>query len=201
MEHDPEFQRFWEAQQALAREEAERPEAARAASGRRRRNRQASPIEPSGMTDSHPDPRESAGNGQPSPQSPAGGPVYQMPWQEPAPGPGEPQPEGYGYAASDPYGQAEGYAYPDDGGYEGYGGQAGGGYEGGYEGYGENADSYGQPAPRRREPDQPRSKSYRNVDDDAFFRSFGEGDEILTAPMESEEQPVTLDDLFGGDDR
>ena len=52
---------------------------------------------------------------------------------------------------------------------------------------------------------RPRSKSYRNVDDDAFFRSFENRDHEINIRtyMDTEEndQPLTLDDIFGGDDR
>lgn len=54
----------------------------------------------------------------------------------------------------------------------------------------------------------PRSVSYRNVDDDAFFRSFEEGERkihgkinVRTYLDDEEEQPLTLEDLFGGDQR
>jgi len=63
-----------------------------------------------------------------------------------------------------------------------------------------------KPAPRKAAPKpRPKSKSYRNVDDDAFFRSFEERDHKINVQtyMDADEgdQPLTLDDIFGGDDR
>ncbi len=65
-----------------------------------------------------------------------------------------------------------------------------------------------QPAreePARQPSRRAKSISYRNVDDDAFFRSFEKDDRkinIQTYNDDSEdEQALTLDDIFGGDDR
>ncbi len=65
-----------------------------------------------------------------------------------------------------------------------------------------------EPSPQRSAPakPRPRSVSYQNVDDDAFFRSLDEkggrpadGPSIKTYYDDEEDQPVTLEDLFGGD--
>ena len=65
------------------------------------------------------------------------------------------------------------------------------------------------PAKRSEPAPRPRPVSYKNVDDDAFFRSLDEkggrpaGGPSITMyddPQE-EDQPVTLEDLFGGDNR
>ena len=73
--------------------------------------------------------------------------------------------------------------------------------------------SGGQPAPKPRKQaapkPRPRSISYRNVDDDAFFRSFDENRNDLpdrkinvqTYNDHEDEQPLTLDDIFGGDNK
>ena len=76
---------------------------------------------------------------------------------------------------------------------------------------GQQAPSSGQqatpPQAKRSAAPKPRPKSisYRNVDDDAFFRSFDEGDGKINVTTyqdpEDPDQPLTLDDIFGGDDR
>ena len=52
---------------------------------------------------------------------------------------------------------------------------------------------------------RPRSKSYRNVDDDAFFRSFEERDRRINVQTyldpDEADRALTLDVIFGGDDR
>ncbi len=78
-----------------------------------------------------------------------------------------------------------------------------------------------EPAPKRKTPAKPRPRpvSYKNVDDDAFFRSLdetpggsgrsgrsnggaaGSGPVIRTYQDADEDQPVTLEDLFGGDNK
>ena len=78
-----------------------------------------------------------------------------------------------------------------------------------------------EPAPKRKTPAKPRPRpvSYKNVDDDAFFRSLdetpggsgrsgrsnggaaGSGPVIRTYHDADEDQPVTLEDLFGGDNK
>lgn len=66
-----------------------------------------------------------------------------------------------------------------------------------------------EPAPQKKAQAKPRPRpvSYQNVDDDAFFRSLdekggrppGSGPSIQTYEDADEDQPVTLEDLFGGD--
>ncbi len=67
-----------------------------------------------------------------------------------------------------------------------------------------------EPAPQPRTPSKPRPRpvSYENVDDDAFFRSLDEKSgrpegrpTIQTYDSGEEDQPVTLEDLFGGDNK
>ena len=62
-----------------------------------------------------------------------------------------------------------------------------------------------EPAPKRKAPAKPRPRpvSYQNVDDDAFFRSLDEnnGPTIHTYEDADEDQAVTLEDLFGGDNK
>ena len=67
-----------------------------------------------------------------------------------------------------------------------------------------------EPAPQPRTPAKPRPRpvSYENVDDDAFFRSLDEksgrpegGPTIHTYDSDEGDQPVTLEDLFGGDNK
>ena len=67
-----------------------------------------------------------------------------------------------------------------------------------------------EPAPQPRTPAKPRPRpvSYENVDDDAFFRSLDEksgrpegGPTIHTYDADEGDQPVTLEDLFGGDNK
>ena len=68
-----------------------------------------------------------------------------------------------------------------------------------------------QPARRKPAKQPPKSQSYRNVDDDAFFRSFDEAARKWSgqAPQDANKngnQPLTLEDIFnddflGGDDR
>ena len=66
-----------------------------------------------------------------------------------------------------------------------------------------------EPAQKKKPQAKPRPRpvSYKNVDDDAFFRSLDEkggrpsgGPSIKTYDAE-EDTPVTLEDLFGGDDK
>ncbi|MBQ9060326.1 MAG: FtsW/RodA/SpoVE family cell cycle protein [Firmicutes bacterium] len=64
------------------------------------------------------------------------------------------------------------------------------------------------PQPRPQSKPRPRPVSYENVDDDAFFRSLDEtngrpqgGPTIQTYDSGEEDQPVTLEDLFGGDNK
>ena len=66
---------------------------------------------------------------------------------------------------------------------------------------GQQAKAPAKKAPKKQPP---RSVSYRNVDDDAFFRSFEEGDRrinVRTYLDDEDERPLTLEDIFGGDDR
>ncbi|MBQ6370936.1 MAG: FtsW/RodA/SpoVE family cell cycle protein [Firmicutes bacterium] len=67
-----------------------------------------------------------------------------------------------------------------------------------------------EPAPKRKASAKPRPRpvSYKNVDDDAFFRSLDEkggrpasGPTIHMYDDAEGDQPVTLEDLFGGDNK
>ena len=67
-----------------------------------------------------------------------------------------------------------------------------------------------EPSPKKKPSAKPRPRpvSYKNVDDDAFFRSLDEkgqrpssGPVIKTYDAAEDEQPVTLEDLFGGDNK
>ena len=175
MENDPEFQRFWEEQQAQAREAAERQESA-AKAGRRRPK----PVQPKENTASQADaytdtpiPVQPQVTVQPRPQAPAGGPQIQRTSRTPEPAPIAPSAPAGGL---DPEGQTF-----------------------------RRRQGQSQPAPRRREADEVRAMSYRNVDDDAFFRSFEEGPQRKINVQtylddEGEDSPLTLEDIFGGDD-
>ena len=98
------------------------------------------------------------------------------------------------------------------------GGRSSGQPRGGSQGQPQSQSQGQQPRPKRAEPapqprpqskPRPRPVSYQNVDDDAFFRSLDEksqrpsggGPTIQTYDSGEEDQPLTLEDLFGGDNK